>query len=249
MPSNGEVLLTLWLSQLNSIPDSHEMFNEQEAPTQKSYRLAKNAKSSSTVSGRKSCWVNVLENISKNISSTKYTYNHCILSTSALQKRGGTKRSSTKAENGYVHVAFGSTVSTTGTKSQKHRPLHCILWLLFHPDDIKQLESNKNSYHVSHYCHTTNCTNTWDHLGLLPEAYNQSQNGCKHGSQLSCPHRPIRCIYTDIKGIPIPCLNNISTINASCQHKPNCWKTRRFSYKQVETIELSYYENKIQRIH
>jgi hypothetical protein len=154
----------------------------------------------------------------------------CLLHTGAIQLRGGVNRSKMRTNelSGYVHVSFGSEPkgADTDKHKQKHRPFHCIIWLLYHPDDIVTFEEANNDHHVSHFCHRGICANVWDHLDLVPEKFNLSQNGCIFGSAVTCPHRPKRCIFVDIRGNPLPCLNNPQTVSSNCIHDPNCFKSR-----------------------
>jgi len=231
-PQEGDDILCLWTAQLQSIPDSHAMFFELTPDLgEYNYRLAKTAATSSSQRGAKACWSNLLNNMYNMLQSKIYHSNHCILHLGTKNKRGGRYRTAEGDHDndvevtGYVHVAFGSERNGEKAK-QKHRNFHCILWLLFHPDCLATFEKKANDLHVSHFCHRGSCGNVWDHLDLAPERFNYTQNGCLYGSALTCPHRPKRCIFVDIQGRPLPCLNNLYTMTASCEHQPNCFLSR-----------------------
>jgi hypothetical protein len=207
------------------------MFNEKAVdigPT--NWRFAKSTETSSSKRGAKACWENLLRNQYEQLACKVYKANHCLLHTGAIQLRGGVNRSKMRTNelSGYVHVSFGSEPkgADTDKHKQKHRPFHCIIWLLYHPDDIVTFEEANNDHHVSHFCHRGICANVWDHLDLVPEKFNLSQNGCIFGSAVTCPHRPKRCIFVDIRGNPLPCLNNPQTVSSNCIHDPNCFKSR-----------------------
>jgi hypothetical protein len=229
----GEDLLKLWLQQLASIPNKHRMFEENATDIGScNWRLAKSPITSSSKRGAKACWENLLRNQYEALDIKSYKQNHCILHTGATQKRGGRYRNtSINPLSGYIHVAFGSepkknSADRNSKHRQKHRPFHCIIWLLYHPDFIDIFEKEDNNLHVAHFCHRGICANVWDHLDLVPERFNFSQNGCIFGSAITCPHRPKRCIFVDATGRPIPCFNDPHSISFQCNHEPNCFHSR-----------------------
>ena len=109
-----------------------------------------------------------------------------------------------------------TTIAAVGVKTYR------ITGVLAHPDPYTNTVGREQQDHQwCHRCYNSPqpcCNPTHGYFGT--DNINKSTTKCQNGAAFYCPH-PIKCVFVDAQGIPIPCRNAL-VYPGPCTHVPNC---------------------------